>query len=74
MPDGRNSQVRFEALAFRPFAFPLPREVQALVRIRPDEPMVCSQLSSISCLRLMSALFPTTALTMEPPSAQSPFA
>src|ERR1700730_2957356 len=36
--------------------------------------MVCSQLSSISCLRLMSALCPTTALKMEPPSTQSPFA
>jgi hypothetical protein len=36
--------------------------------------MVCSQLSSISCVRLRSALCPTTALNMEPPSAQSPFA
>src|SRR5713101_6022958 len=36
--------------------------------------MVCSQLSSISCVRLRSALCPTTALKMEPPSAQSPFA
>src|ERR1035437_7284622 len=34
--------------------------------------MVCSQLSSISCVRLRSALCPTTALNMEPPSTQSP--
>src|SRR5260370_28851655 len=33
--------------------------------------MVCSQLSSISCPRLRSALSPTTALKMEPPSTQS---
>ena len=36
--------------------------------------MVCSQLSSISCVRLRSALSPTTALKMEPPSTQSLFA
>jgi hypothetical protein len=35
MPDGRISQVRFEALAFRGLAFPSCHEVQALVRIRP---------------------------------------
>jgi hypothetical protein len=36
--------------------------------------MVCSQLSSISCVRLRPALSPTTALKMEPPSTQSLFA
>src|SRR5258705_11925159 len=36
--------------------------------------MVCSQLSSISCARLRSALCPTTALKVEPPSTQSLFA
>ena len=36
--------------------------------------MVCSQLRFISCVRLRSALCPTTALKIEPPSAQSPFA
>src|SRR6266704_4834648 len=36
--------------------------------------MVCSQLSSISCVRLLSAQCPTTALKMEPPSTQSLFA
>jgi hypothetical protein len=35
LPDGRVSQVRFEALAFRRLAFPSCREVQALVRIHP---------------------------------------
>ena len=35
MPYGRISQVRFETLAFRQYAFPNHREVQALVRIRP---------------------------------------
>jgi hypothetical protein len=36
--------------------------------------MVCSPLRFISCVRLRSALSPTTVLKMEPPSAQSPFA
>jgi len=36
--------------------------------------MVCSQLRFISCVWLWSALCPTTALKMEPSSAQSPFA
>ncbi len=36
MPDGRISQVRFEVLASRPVSLPVRREVQALVRIRPD--------------------------------------
>src|SRR6266700_3234996 len=40
----------------------------------PRPRMVCSQLSSISCVRLRSALCPTTALKMQPPSTQSPFA
>ena len=36
--------------------------------------MVCSQLSAISCVRLLSALRPTAALPMAPPSTQSLFA
>src|SRR6267143_321749 len=40
----------------------------------PRPRMVCSQLSSISYVRLRPALCPTTALKMEPPSTQSPFA
>jgi hypothetical protein len=40
----------------------------------PRRQMVCSQLRFISCVRLRSALCPTTALKIEPPSAQSPFA
>ena len=36
MPDGRISQVRFEALASRSGSLPIRHEVQALVRIRPD--------------------------------------
>ena len=40
----------------------------------PRRQMVCSQLRFISCVRLRSALCPTTALKIEPSSAQSPFA
>jgi hypothetical protein len=36
--------------------------------------MVCPQLRFLSCVRLRSAQCPTTALKIEPPSAQSPFA
>ena len=36
MPDGRISQVRFEALAVSSVSLPLRHEVQALVRIRPN--------------------------------------
>jgi len=36
MPDGRISQVRFEALAVSSVSLPLRHEVQARVRIRPD--------------------------------------
>jgi hypothetical protein len=37
----------------------------------PRPRMVCSQLSSISYVRLLSALCPTTALKMEPPTPES---
>ena len=40
----------------------------------PRRRPVCSQLRFLSCVRIRSALSPTTALNMEPPSAQSPFA
>jgi len=36
LPDGRISQVRFEALAVSSVSLPFRREVQALARIRPD--------------------------------------
>ena len=36
--------------------------------------MVCPQPRSTTCVGLMPALCPTTALPMEPPSVQSPFA
>ena len=52
---------------------PIIGEAKALVRIHP----FLRGLPTVSfhrMRRLMSALCPTTALTMEPPSVQSPFA
>jgi hypothetical protein len=62
MPDGRISQVRFEALASPPRAFPFRSEVQALVRIRPDYEWFAHSLVPSHGVRLRSALCPTTAL------------
>jgi len=56
----RISQVWFEALASRPGAFPSPRGSSADAHT-PRLRRVCSQLSSISCVRLRSARCPTTA-------------
>jgi hypothetical protein len=74
MPDGRISQVRFEALAVSSVSLPLRHEVQALVRIRPDAEGFAHSLGSSPAYGIRSALSPTTALKVEPPSAQSPFA
>jgi hypothetical protein len=73
MPDGRFSQVRFETLAFPPWAFP------SLARFKrwftfPSTSVVYPQPSSTSCVGLSPVLCPATALPMEPPSVQSPFA
>jgi hypothetical protein len=73
MPDGRITQVRFEALVSRRLAFPFATRFKLWFTYAPTR-MVCSQLSSISWPRLSSALCPTTARYMETPSTQSPLA
>ena len=73
IPDGRISQVRFETLAFPPWAYPASERLKRWFAYTPPI-LVCPQARSTTCVGSMPALCPTTALPMEPPSVQSPFA
>ena len=73
IPDGRISQVRFETLAFPPWTYPASERLKRWFAYTPPS-VVCPQSRSTTCVGLTPALSPTAALTMEPPSVQSPFA
>ena len=73
IPDGRFSQVRFETLAFLPWAFPASRGVKRWYAGAPAS-VVCPQPRPIACVGSTPTLRPATALPMRPPSVQSPFA
>ena len=73
IPDSRISQVRFETLAFPPWAYPSSARLKRWFAYTPSS-VVCPQSRSTTCVGLTPALSPTAALTMEPPSVQSPFA
>jgi len=73
MPDGRISQVRFEVLASRPGAFPFAARFKRWFAYAPTtNGLLSAEFHLLG--RLMSALSPTTALPMAPPSTQSLFA
>jgi hypothetical protein len=76
MPDGGISQVRFEVLAFRLWAFPAVCQAQALVRIRP---FLRAGLPTTSFLALVTVetlgfIKPSPLLSQEPPNTQCSFA
>ena len=73
IPDSRISQVRFETLAFPPCSYPTSERLKRWFAYTPSS-VVCPQSRSATCVGLTPALRPATALTMEPPSVQSPFA
>ena len=73
IPDGRISQVRFETLAFLPWVYPASARLKRWFAYTPSS-VVYPQPRSTTYDGLTPALSPATALTMEPPSVQSPFA
>src|SRR5215469_5484811 len=73
MPDGQISRVRFETLDFPPWAYPTSARLKRWFAYTLSS-VVCPQPRSTTCVGLSPALSPTTALPIEPPSVQSPFA
>jgi hypothetical protein len=73
IPDGRFSQIRFETLACLPWSLPNLARLKRWFAYASTS-VVCPQPSSTSCVGSAPVLCPATALPMEPPSVQSPFA
>ena len=73
MPDSRISQVRFEALAFLPRAFPAWRGLSAGSHT-PQLPWFAHSLVPLQASALRQHCVWPPRCSMDPPSAQSPFA
>src|SRR5215831_5326057 len=66
--------VRFEALAFLPWTFPNGMKFKCWCTYAPSSLGLTMASTHLLTYGLWSVLCPTTAQTVSPPSAQSPFA